>query len=129
MAHATADLRQISGLPLQGRFSFDTPRPVVTLRCDGAEPHQRAATMPRTVPDRVKLIVSPYHPPPLKKGDKALCYFRDGEATVTEWTDARISWPRGYIRTSTYGRETGLIVEEELCRAVRSESAAAVAYW
>ena len=40
------------------------------------------------------LLHGPYTPPPLRRGDKAICLFRDAEVIVTGWSDAPISWPR-----------------------------------
>jgi hypothetical protein len=48
--------------------------------------------------------------------------------TVTSWTSAPIPWPR-CCRPGTHGGGSGLLVTEELARAVRTESAAAVCYW
>jgi hypothetical protein len=46
---------------------------------------------------------------------------------VTGWTDARIPWPR-CKRLQGKGRPA-LLVDEELARAIRSESAAALRRW
>jgi hypothetical protein len=46
---------------------------------------------------------------------------------VTGWTDARISWPLG-LPVGTKGRPS-IVVDEELARAVRHESAAALRHW
>jgi hypothetical protein len=78
--------------------------------------------------ERVKLLFGPYRAPLLKRGDRATCLFRDCTVVVTGWTDARIPWPRCRALGST-GGGSGLLVEEELARAVRHESAAAVMYW
>jgi hypothetical protein len=43
-------------------------------------------------------------------------------------TDARISWPRCRA-LGTHGGGSGILVDDELARAVRRESAAAVGYW
>jgi hypothetical protein len=65
---------------------------------------------------------------PLKVGDRALCLYRDGLAIVTGWSDAPISWPR--CRTvGGHGGGAGLLVCEELARAVRHESNVAVQRW
>ena len=54
---------------------------------------------------------------------------RDGLVIVTTWTDAPISWPRAYAPSEKSGGGPGLLVDEELARALRSESAAAVGHW
>jgi hypothetical protein len=78
--------------------------------------------------DRVRLLHGPYRPPRLRKGDRASCLFRDCDVVVTGWTDARISWPR--CRPVDVARtHPSLLVDEELARAVRQESAAAVRFW
>jgi hypothetical protein len=77
--------------------------------------------------ERVKLLFSPYKAPPLKRGDRATCLFRDCDVIVTSWTDAPIPWPRCRALDSRGG--SGLLVDEELARAVRHESSAAMGYW
>ncbi len=79
--------------------------------------------------DRVKLLFGPYRPPALKKGDRATCLFRDCEAVITGWTDALIPWPRCRALEGSRGGGSGLLVDEELARAIRHESAAAICYW
>jgi hypothetical protein len=83
--------------------------------------------MSRRVPAKFKLLFGPYTPPPLKKGDRATCLYRDADVVVTSWSDGRISWPR--CRALGHRGGSGLLVDEELARAVRSESAAAIMYW
>ena len=78
--------------------------------------------------ERARLLFGPYHAPPLKRGDRATCLFRDCEVVVTGWTDARIPWPRCRALDSP-GGGSGLLVDEELARAVRHEAAAAVMFW
>jgi hypothetical protein len=78
--------------------------------------------------DRCKLLFGPYRAPALRRGDQASCLFRGCPVVVTTWTDARIPWPRCYVPDGR-GGGVGLLVDEELARAVRSESAAAVSYW
>ncbi len=78
--------------------------------------------------DHIKLLYGPYQPPRLKVGDRALCLYRDAEVVIYDWSMARIPWPLCYpARTRAAGK--GLLVDEELARAVRLESALAVCYW
>src|SRR5205085_10264128 len=70
-----------------------------------------------------------YRPPPMKRGDRAVCRYRDQLVIITGWSDAPISWPRGYARSGRYGRGTGLLVDAELARAVQHESALAVCHF
>jgi hypothetical protein len=75
--------------------------------------------------DRHRLLHGPYRPPALRRGDRAVCLFRDGEVIVTGWSDALISWPRCRL-PGTHGGGSGLLVDEELARAVRLESSLAI---
>jgi hypothetical protein len=79
-------------------------------------------------PDKVKLLFGPYTPPPLRKGDRATCLYRDCDVVVTGWSDGRIPWPR-CRSLEARGGAGGILVEEELARGVRGESATALAYW
>src|SRR3954466_12705425 len=69
-----------------------------------------------------------YTPPALRPGDRADCLVRDFMMVLTTWSAAPIPWPRGCRPVQSPGGPS-LIVDEELARAVRQESAAAVAYW
>jgi hypothetical protein len=81
--------------------------------------------MARAADDRVKLLHGPYRSPRLRKGDRTSCLFQDCDVVVTGWTDARIPWPR--CRPVDVPRtHPSLPVDDELARAVRQESAAAV---
>jgi hypothetical protein len=77
--------------------------------------------------DPYHLHHGPYNPPALRRGDKASCLYRDGDVVITSWSDGRISWPR-CRRLGTRGG-SGLLVDEELARAVRLESSLAIQYW
>ena len=84
--------------------------------------------MTRTVSDRVKLLHGPYKAPRLRRGERAFCLFRDCDVVVTRRTDARISWPR--CRPLEVPRtHPSLLVNKELARAIRHESAAAIRFW
>ena len=77
--------------------------------------------------ERVKLLSGPYKAPRLRRGDRAACLFKDCGVVGTGWTDARVSWPR-CLPVGTKGRPL-LPVDEELARAIRHESAAALCHW
>jgi hypothetical protein len=81
----------------------------------------------RKLDDRVRLLHGPYQAPRLHVGDRASCLFRDRDVVVTSWTDALISWPRA-LPGGEKGHP-GLLVDEELARAISTESAAAVRFW
>jgi hypothetical protein len=64
----------------------------------------------------------------LKRGDRATCLFRDADVIITGWSAGRIPWPRCRL-PGTHGGGSGLLVDEELARAVRSESKQAIMFW
>jgi hypothetical protein len=78
-------------------------------------------------PDRFQLHHGPYTAPALQRGEQAVCRYRDAGVIVTSWSDAPIPWPRCQVRGQRGG--SGLLVDAELVRAVRCESAQAVRYW
>jgi hypothetical protein len=78
--------------------------------------------------ERVKLLHGPYTPPPLKRGDRATCLLRDCDVIITGWSAGRIAWPRCRAE-GTHGGGSGILLNEELARAVRCEAAAAIRYW
>lgn len=73
------------------------------------------------------LLAGPYHPPPVKRGDRETCLYRDGDVIITTWSDAPIQWPR-CRRVGNKGG-SGLLVTEETVRALKTESSIAVQYW
>ena len=74
-----------------------------------------------------RLRFCPYMPPSFKRGDHTFCLYRDADVVVTGWTDARISWPR--CRALHQRGGAGLLITDELRRAILSESAAALKHW
>ena len=74
--------------------------------------------------EKVKLLHGPYQVPALRVGDRATCLYRECAVVVTSWTDAPISWPR-CRRTEGKGHPS-LLVDDELARAIRTESAEAI---
>jgi hypothetical protein len=77
--------------------------------------------------DRLRHLLGPYQIPALRVGDRATCLYRNCDVVVTSWTDPPISWPR-CKRTAGKGHPS-LLVDEELARAIKTESAAAVMHW
>jgi hypothetical protein len=80
-----------------------------------------------SVPQKYRLLFAPYRPPALRRGDRANCLLRDCQVVITSWSDGRISWPRCLAIGIRGG--IGLLVDEELARAVRNEAAEAVKFW
>ena len=75
------------------------------------------------VDDRVRLLHGPYRAPCLHVGDRATCLRRDCDVKITGWTDALLPWPKGVPVGGRSG--PSIVLDEELARAVRLESAAA----
>ena len=79
-------------------------------------------------PESTRLLFGPYQAPRLKRGDRAFCLVRDRAMVITGWSAARLSWPRCRpLDPPRFG--AGLLIDDELARAIRHESALAVAYW
>ena len=72
---------------------------------------------------RHKLLFGPYRTPVFRYGDVVLCEMR-GQVDLCGLSESRIPWPLG-----KRGRSKGIALFGALARAVRHESAAAVAYW
>jgi hypothetical protein len=71
------------------------------------------------------LLGGPYQAPTLRHGDRATCLYRDADVIITSWTAAPIPWPRCRV-PGHHGAGSGLLVTEELVRAIRTESALAL---
>jgi hypothetical protein len=82
----------------------------------------------KTDDDRVALLFGPYRPPALKVGDRSMCLYRNAPVVIYDWSVARIPWPLCY-HAGTRASGKGLLVDEELARVVRLESAVAVGHW
>jgi hypothetical protein len=78
--------------------------------------------------DKIKLLFGPYRPPVLKVGDRVFCGYRNAEVVVYDWSSAPTPWPLCY-QVGNRGAGKGILVDDELARAIRHESAAAVQYW
>jgi hypothetical protein len=76
----------------------------------------------------IPVLYHVYKPPALQPRQRVWCYVCDCLAVVTDWSDAPIIWPRGRALHRKSG-VPGVIVEDELARAVKQESANAIAYW
>jgi hypothetical protein len=71
-----------------------------------------------------RLLFAPYRAPALAVGARTTCLYRGCTVIVTGWTTGPISWP--LCRRSQGRGRSSLLVDDELLRAIRSESAIAV---
>jgi hypothetical protein len=78
------------------------------------------------VPEQCRLVHGPYRAPRLSVGDRTSCLLCDAEVIVTRWSAARISWPRSRAVDNRGG--SSVLLDDELARAVRNESAEAVGH-
>jgi hypothetical protein len=77
---------------------------------------------------KTSLLFAPYRPPTLKVGDRILCLYRDAEVLVYDWSLAPVPWPLCY-EVGKRGAGKGILVDEELARAIQHESALAIQQW
>ena len=75
---------------------------------------------------RTKLLFGPYRVPKCKVGGRLLCRMR-GEVQVAGITDTPMQWP--YAWRNRLNHRPSVIVCGDLVRALRRESATAIAHW
>lgn len=78
--------------------------------------------------EKTALLFGPYKTPAPKVGDRAICLYRDVEVVIYDWTMGPLPWPLCY-HAGTRALGKGILVEEELARVIRSESAGALIRW
>src|SRR5688500_15602462 len=77
-------------------------------------------------PDPIRLLPAPYLTPPFRPGARVRCEVR-GQVEMVAQSDGPIAWPLG--RPVRGKPVLAFVVYGDLARAVRLESASAVACW
>jgi hypothetical protein len=77
--------------------------------------------------NKVRLLFAPYHLRPVRIGERVWCQYRERLVQVHGMSDARTPWL--LCRPIEGKGRPGILVEDELARAIRCESQLALMYW